>query len=196
MSGDSGAGSRVSAVILVSSPAAALGRGFALPLAWSALLRCLAIFVPCETPLPHAIFTTAAMADAHSVRVLSERTALTSRDGSMNVQDFPLNADDSTGQALIGAAAAALAQRRHDIPDTFLAELLGSAVPDDLQRYGPDELAAIAERSWSLLAVRKAGAPKISFEPAPVTRIVAVLDIINDDMPFLLDSVVGELNQR
>ena len=114
----------------------------------------------------------------------------------MNVQDFPLNADDGTGQALIGAAAAALALRRSDIPDTFLAELLNSAVPDDLQRYGPDELAAIAERSWALFAERKAGAPKLAFEPAPVTRTVSVLDIINDDMPFLLDSVVGELHQR
>jgi glutamate dehydrogenase len=114
----------------------------------------------------------------------------------MNVQDFPLNADDSAGQALIAAAGTALAKRGSDIPGTFLAELLGAAVPDDLQRYGADELAAIAERSWSLLALRQAGAPKISFEPAPVTRTVAVLDIINDDMPFLLDSVVGELNQR
>jgi glutamate dehydrogenase len=114
----------------------------------------------------------------------------------MNVQDFPLNADDGTGRALIGAAAAALARRRSDIPDTFLDELLGSAVPDDLQRYGPDELAAIAERSWALLAERKAGAPKLAFEPAPVTRAVSVLDISNDDMPFLLDSVVGELHQR
>src|SRR6202140_4007058 len=114
----------------------------------------------------------------------------------MKVQDFPLNADDSADQALIAAAGATLAKRRSDIPGTFLAELLGSAVPDDLQRYGPDELAAVAERSWSLFAARKAGAPKISFEPAPVTRTVAVLDIINDDMPFLLDSVVGELNQR
>ena len=114
----------------------------------------------------------------------------------MNVQDFPHPTDDSAGQALIAAAGTALAKRRSDIPGAFLAELLGSAVPDDLQRYGPDELAAIAERSWSLLSVRKAGAPKISFEPAPVTRTVAVLDIINDDMPFLLDSVVGELNQR
>ena len=114
----------------------------------------------------------------------------------MNVQDFPHTTDDSAGQALIAAAGTALAKRRSDIPATFLAELLGSAVPDDLQRYGPDELAAIAERSWSLFAERKAGAPKISFEPAPATHTVAVLDIINDDMPFLLDSVVGELNQR
>ncbi len=114
----------------------------------------------------------------------------------MNVQDFPHTTDDSAEQALIGEATAALALRRPDIPDTFLAELLGSAVPDDLQRYGPDELAAIAERSWSLFAERKAGTPKISFEPAPLTRTVSVLDIINDDMPFLLNSVVGELNQR
>src|SRR5579862_6136893 len=114
----------------------------------------------------------------------------------MNVQDFPLNADDGAAQALIAAAGAALAKRGSDIPGTFLADLLGCAVPDDLQRYGPDELAAIAERSWSLLAVRQVGAPKIGFEPAPITRTVTVLDIINDDMPFLLDSVVGELNQR
>jgi hypothetical protein len=65
MSGDRVAGSRVNAVILVSSPAAALGRGFALALA--VLLLCLAIFVPCETLPPHAIFTTVAMADARSV---------------------------------------------------------------------------------------------------------------------------------
>src|SRR5580704_13396840 len=114
----------------------------------------------------------------------------------MNVQDCPLNADDSAGEALIAAAGTALAKRRNDIPGTFLAELLRPAVPEDLQRYGPDELAAIDERSWSLFVERKAGAPKIGFEPAPVTRTVAVLDIINDDMPFLLDSVVGELHQR
>jgi glutamate dehydrogenase len=114
----------------------------------------------------------------------------------MNVQDFPHPTDDGASQALIAAAGAALAKRRSDIPSTFLAELLGAAVPDDLQRYGPDELAAVAERSWALLAEREAGAPKISFEPAPMTRTVSVLDIINDDMPFLLDSVVGELHQR
>src|ERR1700730_9962679 len=99
----------------------------------------------------------------------------------MNVQDFPLNADDSADQALIAAASAALAKRRSDIPGTFLAELLGSSVSDDLRRYGPHGLGAIAERLWSRSVVRKAGARKMSFEPAPVTRAVAVLDIINDD---------------
>ena len=84
----------------------------------------------------------------------------------MNVQDFPHTSDDSAGQALVDAASAALAKRRSDIPGTFLAELLGSAVPDDLQRYGPDELAAIAERSWALFADRKAGSKLILGAPA------------------------------
>jgi glutamate dehydrogenase len=114
----------------------------------------------------------------------------------MNVQDFPRTVEDGASQVLIGAATAALAKRRNDIPDIFLGELFGLAAPDDLARYGPDELAAIAEQSWSVLAQRSAGSPTIRFEPAPVAHGVSVLDIVNDDMPFLLDSVIGEINQR
>jgi glutamate dehydrogenase len=114
----------------------------------------------------------------------------------VNVQDFPRSAEEDASQALIGAASAALAQRRADIPGIFLAQLFGLAAPEDLVRYTADELAAIAERSWSLLAERSLGAPKIRLEPAPIARNISVLEIVNDDMPFLLDSVVGELNQR
>ncbi|HKM88235.1 MAG TPA: NAD-glutamate dehydrogenase [Xanthobacteraceae bacterium] len=114
----------------------------------------------------------------------------------MNVQDIPRIGDDGTSRPLIGAAAAALATARPDIPADFLAALFGLAVPDDLERYGSEQLAAIAEQSWSFLAERKAGAPKVRFEPAAMTRGVSVLEIVNDDMPFLVDSVVGELNER
>ena len=53
-----------------------------------------------------------------------------------------------------------------------------------------------------MLAVRKPGVPAIRISsPPPVTAIAAartesVLEIINDDMPFLLDSVLGELAER
>ena len=46
------------------------------------------------------------------------------------------------------------------------------------------------------VAQRGAGKPKIAFDPAPGLPSIAVLDIVNDDMPFLVDSVLGELNQR
>ena len=114
----------------------------------------------------------------------------------MNVQDFPRPSDDRTGLALVVAAASLLAERRRDIPRDFLAALYGYATPEDLARYRAEELAAIAEQSWSLLAKRKRGAPNIRFEPAPLTPSVAVLEIDNDDMPFLVNSVLGELNER
>ncbi len=114
----------------------------------------------------------------------------------MNVQDFPRPNDDRTGLALVVAAASLLAERRRDIPRDFLAALYGYATPEDLARYRAEELAAIAEQSWSLLAKRKRGAPNIRFEPAPLTPSVAVLEIDNDDMPFLVDSVTSELTRQ
>jgi glutamate dehydrogenase len=114
----------------------------------------------------------------------------------MNVQDMSRAADDSAARTLIGATVGALAKRNSAVPEAFVAELFGLAATEDLQRYRPEELAAIAERSWAFFAERKPGAPNISFEPVPTARAVAVLEIVNDDMPFLFDSVLGELNQR
>ncbi|MGD0024084.1 MAG: NAD-glutamate dehydrogenase domain-containing protein, partial [Xanthobacteraceae bacterium] len=114
----------------------------------------------------------------------------------MTVQDRPRTEGGHASQSLIGAAAAALALREPGIPMDFLAEFFGLAMPEDLQRYGPQELASIAEQSWAFFAEREVGAPKVRLDPAAMTRGVSVLDIVNDDMPFLVDSVVGELNER
>jgi len=114
----------------------------------------------------------------------------------MAVQSIPRTEDDGAGPALIGAVAVSLAQRMRDVPQEFLAALFGPALTEDLQRYGADELAAIAEESWALFAERKAGTPNIRFAPAPTTRGESILEIVNDDMPFLVDSVVGELTER
>ncbi len=114
----------------------------------------------------------------------------------MNVQDIPRSEDEYAGVALIEAAAVLLAKRQANIPADFIAKLFGLAVAEDLQRYTPEQLAAIAERSWSLLAERKTGTPKLRFEPFAATTGISILEIVNDDMPFLVDSVVGEINHR
>jgi glutamate dehydrogenase len=114
----------------------------------------------------------------------------------MNAQDIPRSDDSHAGAALLAAAAALLAKRKSGIPADFVVRLFGLAVPDDLDRYSAEALAGIAERSWAFLAERTAGVPKIRFEPAVTLPSIAVLEIINDDMPFLVDSVVGELNRR
>src|SRR5689334_19684421 len=103
---------------------------------------------------------------------------------------------DRARSAVIEAAAAVLAQRNPDIPQHFIADLFGRAAPEDFVRYRPDELAGIAEQSWALLQEHKPGAPKIGFEPAAAKPGIGVLEIINDDMPFLVDSVVGEILER
>ncbi|HUI11988.1 MAG TPA: NAD-glutamate dehydrogenase [Xanthobacteraceae bacterium] len=114
----------------------------------------------------------------------------------MNVQDIPRGNDGHAVAALLDAAAALLAKRKPGIPADFVTRLFGLAVPEDLDRYSAEVLADIAERSWMFLAERKPGAPKIRFEPAKVPPGTAILEIVNDDMPFLVDSVIGELNQR
>jgi glutamate dehydrogenase len=114
----------------------------------------------------------------------------------MAVQNIPRPEHDESRESLVGAAAAVLAARRRDIPGDFLVELFGRAPPEDLERYGAAELAGIAEQSWSFLLQRPPSASKIALVPLTSSPSVAVLDILNDDMPFLVDSVLGELSER
>jgi glutamate dehydrogenase len=114
----------------------------------------------------------------------------------MNVQDRGGDDNDPASVALLAAAAALLAAGKPDAPADFVAELFGRAVPEDLACYRAEDLAGIAERSWAFLAERHPGTPKIRFEAVPAPRGICVLEVLNDDMPFLVDSVTAELNQR
>jgi glutamate dehydrogenase len=114
----------------------------------------------------------------------------------MAVQNIPRPQDDQARESLAAAAAAVLAGRRRDIPRDFVVELYARAAADDLERRSPDELADIAEQSWSFLLQRPPAAPKVAFALRPASPAIAVLEILNDDMPFLVDSVLGELGER
>jgi glutamate dehydrogenase len=114
----------------------------------------------------------------------------------MAVQNIPRPQDRAANQTLIGEAAALVAGRWRDFPPDFFDALFGRATPDDLERYRPEELAAIGEQAWTFISERKPGAAKIAFTPARLTPDVAVLEILNDDMPFLVDSILGELSER
>jgi glutamate dehydrogenase len=110
----------------------------------------------------------------------------------------PAAADKSVA-ATIAAAAALLGERT---PKGFIEALFGRAVPEDLEPYAPREIAALAESAWSLLGVRSPGAAKMRFESPNETaggdrlKDISVLEIVNDDMPFLVDSVMAELAER
>src|SRR5207244_3632464 len=58
----------------------------------------------------------------------------------------------------------------------------------------------LAEAAWAFLAERNPGAPKIRFDQPTAEgdglKQISVLEIVNDDMPFLVDSVLAELAER
>src|SRR5712671_476079 len=119
----------------------------------------------------------------------------------MAAADLPGTDEERAEAALIAAAGNILRSDNREVPEDFVAALFAHAVPEDLLRYDPRQLAELAANAWSLLAVRKPGVPKIrleAFDPAGHERLRndSVLEIVNDDMPFLVDSVLAELAER
>jgi glutamate dehydrogenase len=115
--------------------------------------------------------------------------------------EFPVSEQNNAAHAVIELAGAALAKRRNDIPAAFVAQLFGRAVPEDVLRYAPADLADLAERAFDFLDERRPGAPKIRCETVALKqsdgrKSVSVIEIANDDMPFLVDSVMGEIGER
>jgi glutamate dehydrogenase len=117
------------------------------------------------------------------------------------VDELPAREEESAARAVIEEASAVLARRRLDIPRTFVALLCGRSVPEDLLRYGAEDLATLAERAYDFMVERTPGAPKIRCETVPLAasggrKAISVIEIVNDDMPFLVDSVMGEIAER
>ncbi|MEA2989181.1 MAG: glutamate dehydrogenase, partial [Alphaproteobacteria bacterium] len=109
--------------------------------------------------------------------------------------------DDGVAPLLVATAAALLDARKSGVPKDFVTGLFARAAPEDLLRYDARDVAAVAAAAWALFAERKPGAPKIRFEPPAAAasserlKHVSTLEIVNDDMPFLVDSVLGELTE-
>ncbi len=104
--------------------------------------------------------------------------------------------DERNARSLIQAAGS-----RGAAPDGFTTLLFDSAAPEDLVRYRPEALASLSRQAWEFMAQRKPGQPKVrvTSPDAPegdALRAVSVIEVLNDDMPFLVDSVMAELNER
>jgi glutamate dehydrogenase len=115
--------------------------------------------------------------------------------------ELPASAEETAARALLSEAGAALSERRPAIPPGFVAQLYGRAVPEDVVHYTAADLAQLAERAWDFLAERKPGTPKIHCETVNLAsagepRAMTVVEVLNDDMPFLFDSVMGDLADR
>ncbi len=76
----------------------------------------------------------------------------------------------------------------------FIHRFFESSPPDELKERSPEELYDDALAAWDHLQSRKPGAPKIRVRNSADGSHTIVL-IVNDDMPFLVDSVTAELER-
>jgi glutamate dehydrogenase len=86
-------------------------------------------------------------------------------------------------------------------PRLFLENMFANVLPDDLTMLTTVERQRIADSVWHFCQHRNPGQPKLRiFNPSPLadgwTVDHTVLEVINDDMPFLVDSITGALQKR
>ncbi|MCG6121866.1 MAG: NAD-glutamate dehydrogenase [Microvirga sp.] len=101
------------------------------------------------------------------------------------------------------AASDALADRsRRQTPPGMVSDLFGRAPPEDLASYEPEALATLASLAHDhLLSPRLPGERDvrlIDFDHpgSERTRQLTVVQVVNDDMPFLLDSTLAEIVEQ
>src|SRR5258708_2762927 len=92
-------------------------------------------------------------------------------------------------------------QARSGEAEAFTRRFYQNVPPDDVLGADPVELVGAAMALWRFADTREPGAPKVrvynpSLEEAGWHTTHSVLEIVNDDMPFLVDSVTHELNRQ
>jgi glutamate dehydrogenase len=80
----------------------------------------------------------------------------------------------------------------------FLRQFYAKMPVADLEHFEPKQAVAIAHSAFSFVQSRKAGEPKIRiFTPKKKTHgydsASTIIELVNDDMPFLIDSLSAEL---
>src|ERR1700745_3084881 len=83
-------------------------------------------------------------------------------------------------------------------PQTFAELLFGYTNVEDLANYDASSLAFLAEQAWEHVQQRTAGSADIRvINPImPDGREISVLEVLNDNMPFLVDSTMAELTEQ
>ncbi|WP_134500929.1 NAD-glutamate dehydrogenase [Microvirga pakistanensis] len=105
----------------------------------------------------------------------------------------------TSGSELTAEAVAVLEAGHKAIPPTFVRDLYGRVPPEDLAAYSPAALAELAAAAYEHLKAPRIGGNEdirlvdLEVEREGRRRDVTVLEIVNDNMPFLLDSTLAEL---
>jgi glutamate dehydrogenase len=105
----------------------------------------------------------------------------------------------TSGSELTAEAVAVLEAGHKATPPTFVRDLYGRVPSEDLASYSPQTLANLAAEAFEhLKASRTADGADVRLHDVEIEREgrrqdVTVLEIVNDNMPFLLDSTLAEI---
>jgi glutamate dehydrogenase len=104
--------------------------------------------------------------------------------------------DDKARATLIREAAGSVQPGK--TPRTFAELLFDHTDLEDLANHDAASLAFLAEQAWEHVQQRTAGCADVRvINPMmPDGREISVLEILNDNMPFLFDSTMAELAEQ
>ena len=113
---------------------------------------------------------------------------------------LPIDEEDRRAAAHIAAGAALLKPSWPKLAEFFQA-LFRDAPPEDVTRFTPASLAELAERVFDRSKTRKPGETLVTLfnfraEGEDLVRNETVLVAVNDDRPFLFDSLIGEVSAQ
>lgn len=77
--------------------------------------------------------------------------------------------------------------------DTFMSEFYRQVPAEDLEGWKAGDLSRVSSEVLALAKLRKPGRPIVQILPPAHDSTLTVIQIVNDDMPFLVDSVSSEL---
>ncbi|MGO4571986.1 NAD-glutamate dehydrogenase [Microvirga sp. 2TAF3] len=105
----------------------------------------------------------------------------------------------TSGGELTAQAVAVLETGHKDVPSTFPHVLFGRVPAEDLASYSPQALAELAAEAYEHLKAPRSEAGEdlrlldLEIEREGRRRDVTILEVVNDNMPFLLDSTLAEI---
>ncbi|MCC8957075.1 NAD-glutamate dehydrogenase [Bradyrhizobium sp. Pear77] len=112
------------------------------------------------------------------------------------MEDMMAWRDDKARSTLIRDAAGSVQPGK--APRSFAELLFGYTNVEDLANHDALSLAFLAEQAWEHVQQRTAGSADIRVvnPMMPDGREISVLEILNDNMPFLFDSTTAELAEQ
>ncbi len=104
-------------------------------------------------------------------------------------------------ERVVGLLHDRLEPDRWDEAERFVRRYYETVPPEDLADRSAGDLYGAALSHWSFAQVRSAGRPKVrvynpTLEDHGWQSAHTIVEVVNDDMPFLVDSVSAELNRH